>query len=37
MTICFDARLLPDDADSDDDTRDLIYDDATRRMVYKTM
>jgi hypothetical protein len=33
----FYARLLPNDVDSDDDTRDLVYDDATCRMVYKTM
>jgi hypothetical protein len=37
MRICFDARFLPDDVDSDDDTRDFIYDDATYRMVYNTM
>ena len=37
MMICFDSILLLDDVDSDDDTHELIYDEATYRMVYKIM
>ena len=37
VEICFDAISIPYDVNIDDDTPALIYDDATCRIVYKTM